>query len=189
MASRAIEPSLPAGSAHAVPGGEGPQPGSTATAVVEQKRGNDQPVFGVLAVLGLVEFAISLQYRILPLAQIGPGFFPASVGALMCVGSTVKVLSGVGRARQARHRTRLRQSVRAAVLVTIAICYVSIFDSLGFLLATGMLVAVVMFMAGEHRIVRSLVAAAVVAAATDVLFGTVLNLYLPPGVFSLSRFL
>lgn len=189
MASRPSGASLPGGSATAVPGGEGSQLGSAATTAAQEGRGSDQPVFGVLAVLGLVEFAISLQYRILPLAQVGPGFFPASVGALMCVGSTVKVLSGVGRGRRGKRRTRLRLSARAAVLVAIAVCYVSIFDSLGFLLATWMLVAVVMFMAGERRILRSLVAAAVVAAATDALFGTVLNLYLPPGVFSLSRIL
>lgn len=151
-------------------------------------------VFFVLALVGIGEFLESLKYKTLPLAKMGPGFFPATVGMLLFVASfavLTRHLLGADKERVVPrykdgnlvHSTR----VRRFVLTALVIGYLLLYSTVGFLLCTAALVSGFMVAAGEKRITRAVLVGSAIALVAELVFSVGLKLYLPAGLFGINQ--
>lgn len=152
-------------------------------------------VFVALALVGMTEFLESLKYKILPLAKMKPGLFPAAIGILLFLASSARILQQwIGRGKETdskyeKNKTFRPWSVREVVAASAVVLYLLTYNSVGFLLCTAVLTAVFMVMAGERRLIRTVAIGSTIALLTEFVFGIFLKIYLPTGILGINQFL
>ncbi|HEU4371304.1 MAG TPA: tripartite tricarboxylate transporter TctB family protein [Methylomirabilota bacterium] len=140
---------------------------------------------GALALLGLVMLVKAAELEIGPPTRPGPGFFPAVLAAaLLLVALAIMTMAWrapavTPSAAPASERTDPRK-----LLATLGafVAYVTVFERLGFLVATVALLAFLLGTLGGYRWPVALGAAMGMAIGAYLVFDTWLQLRLPPGV-------
>jgi len=131
---------------------------------------------------GLALFVLweSLRLELGTLKTPGPGFLSFGAGIGLAVLSLALITSGWGK------RADLKAHSRRVILALLALfAYSLILDTLGFIVATFLLVAILFRLGGYFRQWWTLVAAsASVALLAYLFFGILLNVFLPRGLFS-----
>jgi hypothetical protein len=154
-------------------------------------------VFIVLALVGIGECLESLKYRSLPLAKMGPGFFPTLVGMLLFVASAAELMKQhvvfgkktVVLSHKDGNLIRFKRVRKKFVLTALVIGYLLSYSTVGFLLCTTVLVSGFMVAAGEKRIIQAVLVGSAIALVAELVFGIGLKLYLPAGMFGINEFL
>ena len=151
-------------------------------------RVHDSLTGAVMLLLG-IGFLIGSSRFPVPIGQpYGPGLFPSLLGVGLGVCGIVLIIAGRRHGLQRRAVvlapwTRSRRARRRALLVPIGIlCYVTAAPTFGFVLTATAILSTLM-MALDRRLLPSLLVAVVSAVAIQLLFGSLLRVPLPPGVF------
>ena len=143
---------------------------------------NDRLIGALAIVAGIAVISGTFGFRDIPGQQFGSEFFPRIIGvAIIGVGILQVLLARSGPAFTWPDWVKGPAVVRIFSVLGLSLAWLFTVDSLGFLLATGLLISVVSVVAGG----RLLVALGVGVVATAVLytvFALLLRVPLPRGV-------
>ncbi len=120
----------------------------------------------------------SLRLGLGAATEPGPGFLPFCAGAILSVLALAFIYTG----------RKVRKSppphARAVIFAVVSLfAYSLVLDSLGFVIATFLLVAILFHLGESRRWWVTLAMSAFVTMAGYFLFGTVLQVFFPQGIF------
>ncbi len=139
---------------------------------------------GVLGVIGLVVVRYALALSAGTWRHPGPGFFSLGLGTALVALSAVTLAQGLRAAEPAGIRGAFVALPRILAVVAAMVGYGCLLPWLGFLASTFLLMWALFALASEApRSWPPLVAGALTAALTYVLFETLLHTGLPAGLF------
>lgn len=129
-----------------------------------------------LAVLAVVE---SLRLGTGTMKEPGPGFLSLAMGLVIAIFSLVLIIRGWKPEKGSRP---VKHSTTTIIALVALFVYSLIMDSLGFVVATFLLVAVLFHLAERRRWWVLLGMSALVTAVAYLLFGFVLKVFFPEGI-------
>jgi len=144
----------------------------------------------IITLLGLAYFLLSLQYEFGTLKRPGPGTLPALLGlGLIIVGLALGVHSFRDR-KKAGPGSRAGQTIRPAVLVSVALIgYALLWPLLGTVLNTLLLFLLLCKLMGGKGWVTPFVVSLVSAVGLFWAFGVLLDVPFPEGIGFFERLL
>lgn len=129
-----------------------------------------------LALLAVVE---SLRLGVGTMKEPGAGFLPLAMGLTLAGFSLVLVIRGWKPKQEVRP---VKHSPTTIIALVALFVYSLILDSIGFMVATFLLVAVLFHLAERRRWWVLLGMSALVTVVAYLLFGVVLKVYFPEGI-------
>jgi putative tricarboxylic transport membrane protein len=144
----------------------------------------------IITLLGLAYFLLSLQYELGTLKRPGPGALPVLLGlGLIIVGLALGVNSFRDR-KKANPGSRAEQTIRPAVLVSVALIgYALLWPLLGTILNTILLFLLLCKLMGGEGWVTPVVVSLVSAVGLFWAFGVLLDVPFPEGIGFIERLL
>jgi putative tricarboxylic transport membrane protein len=129
-----------------------------------------------LALLAIVE---SLRMGTGTMKEPGAGFLSLAIGLILAVFSLVLIIRGW---KPEKGSQLVKHSATTIIALVALFIYSLIMDSIGFVVATFLLVAVLFHLAERRRWWVLLGMSALVTAFAYLLFGVVLKVYFPEGI-------
>lgn len=146
----------------------------------------DAVLGAVVAVLGVFVLVQSLQLTFYAESVPGPGFFPTLLAiALIVLGASLalsRLLNPGDGAEEFRLPSR-RQAVRSLRLWVALLAAALLLGTLGFLLTTFLLVAVIVFLFERRRGIGAVLTTVLIPLLAWLLFAQLLQVRLPAGPF------
>ncbi len=148
-------------------------------------RGSCIFLLGLSVLVGLM----SLRLGIGGLELMGAGFMPFLASILLFVLTVIVLIKGLRTKQGGEEKTRLTWKAleKPLKLVVGLIGYAFLLMPLGYLIVTFLFVFFMFTMMQPQKWRMDLVFAALVAAASFVLFDTLLSVRLPPGILTMLR--
>lgn len=135
--------------------------------------------FGAAYLWGALQIRESTTY-----SAVGPRFFPNALGlGIVLSGVWLFLMPGAPPAPDAPERTPL-DWLSLGLLAAAVIAYVLIFRPLGYIIATALLmVAGAQILGDRDHLLRDAIIGVTLAVTVAFVFGRLLNINLPPGLF------
>jgi len=135
--------------------------------------------FGAAYLWGALQIRESTTY-----SAVGPRFFPNALGlGIVLSGVWLFLMPGAPPAPDAPERTPL-DWLSLGLLAAAVIAYVLIFRPLGYIIATALLmVAGAQILGDRGHLLRDAIIGVTLAVTVAFVFGRLLNINLPPGLF------
>jgi putative tricarboxylic transport membrane protein len=140
------------------------------------------------AVIGLVVAIASWTHNVGTLARPGPFLLPLLTGLCLAITGLYSLFKALSAKRpdETKPAKLFDQSVRKVIMVIMAMAAYSVVVSwIGYSISTFLLLIFLFKTAGFHRWINVVLTAFVVTISTYLLFGYVLKLRFPAGIFSL----
>ncbi len=118
---------------------------------------------------------------------MGPRVFPVIISCSLIVIGVLFVIETLRRADEAvedhvAEELRTADHKQAAFVVALLLAYASVFERIGYIVATTAFLPAVAYVLGSRRLLRDLVVAVVLAVVAFSVFTELLNIDLPEGV-------
>lgn len=137
-----------------------------------------------LCVFSLAVYLSAAQYAGRGVNSYGPEFFPQALAALLFLASGALVIQALrGHALKDLEPLDRRGLINATVTLGIAIAYLLLMNVLGFYLATGVFLYVMMWFLGQKKLWVRILTSVLVASFVYGLFAYFLKIPLPEGLF------
>ena len=136
-------------------------------------------VFGAAYLWGALQIRETTTY-----SAVGPRFFPNALGiGIMLSGVWLFLMPGAPPAEDSPERMRL-DWLSAGLMAGAVVAYVFFFQSLGYIVATAlMMMAGAQILGERHHLLRDAIVGVTLAVSVSFVFGRLLNINLPPGLF------
>ncbi len=137
--------------------------------------------------IGLFYFIYSWEYGIGPLDNPGPGFFPRIIGLIFIVINSLQLLLSLRKRTEKNRLSTLLQDLQvrgiilAGMMVGIVITYLIVLDTVGFLIASPLLVFSLAWVMGGRNWMANLVLGVVSSGVIYWLFWTIMRVPIPAG--------
>ncbi len=132
--------------------------------------------------LSLIVIWESLRMGTGIMKEPGPGFISLCAGVILCVFSLVLVARGW---KADKNAPRVKHSYRTMIALFSLFAYSLIMETIGFAVATFLLVAVLFHLAERRPWWVLLGMSALVTAVAYVVFGVILKVYFPVGIIGI----
>ena len=135
--------------------------------------------FGAAYLWGALQIRETTTY-----SAVGPRFFPNALGiGILLSGVWLFLMPGAPPAPDAPERIAL-DWVSIGLMVVTLVAYILAFRPLGFIISTAlMVVAGSQILGDRHHLLRDAIIGVVLAVTVAFVFGRLLNINLPPGLF------
>ena len=136
-------------------------------------------VFGAAYLWGALQIRETTTY-----SAVGPRFFPNALGiGIMLSGVWLFLMPGAPPAEDSPERMRL-DWLSVGLMAGAVVAYVFFFQSLGYIVATAlMMMAGAQILGERHHLLRDAIVGVTLAVSVSFVFGRLLNINLPPGLF------
>ena len=136
-------------------------------------------VFGAAYLWGALQIRETTTY-----SAVGPRFFPNALGiGIMLSGVWLFLMPGAPPGADSPERMRL-DWLSVGLMAGAVVAYVFFFQSLGYIIATAlMMMAGAQILGERHHLLRDTIVGVILAVSVSFVFGRLLNINLPPGLF------
>ncbi len=138
----------------------------------------------ILCLLSVAIYLYAEQYAGRGVNSYGPNFFPQALSFMLFLAAVGLIIQALrGKALKNLEAMNKPGLLRTAVTLLIATAYVLLMNVLGFYLATGLFLFVVMTYLGQKKLWIRVLVSVLVATAVYSLFHYFLKIPLPEGIF------
>lgn len=143
------------------------------------------PTAVIMAVDAAVFFSIPSQVKIYEEGVVNTRFLPYLVTILIFVCGIADLIQTLRERKEEeeKHYFDKKGTLRVLIAVAALIIWLLVMPKIGFVIATALLSAGIMILAGNRNVIQILALSLILTLSVYVLFKLVLNLRLPQGLF------